>query len=119
MEQAVREDVAALAVGGVLDLVHGQEVHAAVEGHGLHGADEVARRGGQNPLLSRDQGHRRRAAQGHEAVVVLAGQEAQGEADHARGVGEQALDGVVGLARVRGPEERDHGRHAPSVSPAP
>ena len=46
-QQAVGEDVAALAVGGELDLVHGQELDPAVERHRLHRAHEVLRRGAE------------------------------------------------------------------------
>ena len=56
VEQAVGEDVAALAVGAELDLVHGQEVDAPVERHRLHRADEVRGRAGNDPLLA---GHQR------------------------------------------------------------
>ena len=61
MQQAVGEDVAALAVGGELDLVDGQERHLAVERHRLDGADELARRRRQDALLAGDQGHAARA----------------------------------------------------------
>src|SRR4029078_6443638 len=47
---------AARARGGELDLVHGQELDPAVEGHRLHRAHEVARGGGNDPLLARDEG---------------------------------------------------------------
>ena len=40
---AVREDVASLAVGGELDLVHREEVHLEVERHRLDRAHPVAR----------------------------------------------------------------------------
>jgi hypothetical protein len=59
-QKAVGEDVAALAVGGELDLVHGQELDPAVERHRLHRAHEVAARG-NDPLLARDEGDRLRA----------------------------------------------------------
>ena len=44
MQQAVGEDVAALGIGGELDLVDGEEVDVEVERHRLDGADPVARR---------------------------------------------------------------------------
>ena len=44
MEQAVGEDVAALAIGGELDLVDGDEIGLEVERHRLDGADIEARR---------------------------------------------------------------------------
>ena len=41
MQQAVGEDVAALGIGGELDLVDRQEADAAVDRHRLDRADEV------------------------------------------------------------------------------
>ena len=58
MEQAIGEDVAALAVGAELDLVHGEEVDAPVERHRLDRADEVRGRAGHDALLAGDEGDR-------------------------------------------------------------
>ena len=43
LQHAVGEDVAALEIGAKLDLVDGEEGHVDIGGHGLHGADPVAR----------------------------------------------------------------------------
>ena len=44
VQQAIGEDVAALAVGGELNLVDGEEVRFEVERHRLDGAHLIARR---------------------------------------------------------------------------
>ena len=93
VQQAVREDVPALAVGAELDLVHGQELDRPRDRHGLDRAHEVARARRHQALLARHQRDRVRAPRARDdAVVVLAGQQSQGEADHPRAVLEQALD---------------------------
>ena len=57
-------------------------------------------------LLAGDQGDRAGALELDDPVVVLARQQPQREADHARAVAEHPLDGEVGLAGVGGPEDR-------------
>ena len=104
MQQPVGEEMAALGVGRHLHFVDGQERHDAVERHGFDGADEIARAGRGDFLLAGDQRHLRGAFDLHDAIVVLARQQAQREADHARLVAEHALDGEVGLAGVGGTE---------------
>ena len=106
MQQAVGEDVAALGIGAELDLVDGQELDLAGQRHGLDRADEIGRAGGDDLLLAGDQGHRGLAAQLDHPVVDLARQEAQRQADHARGVGQHALNGQMGLAGVGRPQNR-------------
>ena len=84
VQQPVGEDVPALGVGAELDLVDGEEVDRAVERHRLDGADPVARSGGtifSSPVISATA---RLADARDDAVVVLARQQAQREADHAR-----------------------------------
>ncbi len=111
VQDALREDVAALAVRGELYLVHRQEVHPAIHRHGLDRAEEVAGMAREDPLLAGYQGHRLRAQEGRDAVIVLPGQQAQGEADHPRAMGEHPLEGEVGLARVGGAEQGGDGFH--------
>ena len=55
MEQTLGEHMAALAVGGKLDLVDGDEIGFEIERHRLDGADIEARRGGlifSSPVIS-------------------------------------------------------------------
>ena len=92
--------MAAVGVGAELDLVDREELDRAVERHGLDGAGEPAGTRGHDLLLARDERHLRGTLARHHAIVVLAGEEAQGEADDAGGVAEQALDGEMCLARV-------------------
>ena len=100
VQQAVGEDVAPLGVGGELNLVDGQEVDLPVEGHRLHRAHPVARRGRHPLLFAGHQGHGLLAGPHGQGVVDLAGEQPQGQPDHAAAVFEQPLDGAVGLAGV-------------------
>ena len=59
MQQPVGEDVAALGIGGELDLVDREEGDRPVERHRFDGADEIARLGRDDLLLAGDQGDRR------------------------------------------------------------
>ena len=126
MQQPVGEDVAALVVGGELDLVDGEECHLALHRHRLDRADEIACVLGAELLLAGDQGAGGRALDGDDAIEDLAGQQAEREADHARAMGEHALDGEVRLAGIGRPEDRHHstgGRglpnHVRGTSPLP
>ena len=60
--------------------------------------------------LAGDQGHGAGAARLDDAVVDLAGQQPQRQADHPRAVPEHPLDGQVRLAGVGGPQHRLHDR---------
>ena len=89
VQQPVGEDMAAVGVGAKLDLVHRQELGVPVERHRLHRAGEPARLGRDDLFLPGDQRDVAGALARHHAVVVLARQQAQREADDARGVREQ------------------------------
>ena len=108
-QEAVGEDVTALAIAGELNLVHRYELDRPVEGHRFDGADEVARLLGDPPLLARHQGGRAFALRLDHAVVDLAREEAEREAHHAGAVGQHALDRQMGLARVGRAEQRGDG----------
>ena len=100
MEQAVGEDMAALAVGGELNLVDGDEVGFEFERHGLDRADIEARGGGLDLLLAGDERDLAgRHARG-DLVVDLAREQPEREPDNADVVGEHALDGEMGLAGI-------------------
>ena len=104
MEQPLGEDVAALAIGGELDLVDGDEIGLEIERHRLDGADIEAGRGRLDLLLARDQRHLARADARHDLVVDLAGEEPERQPDDADLMREQALDGEMGLAGIGRPE---------------
>ena len=106
MEQAIGEDVAALAVGGELNLVDGDEVRLEIERHRLDGAHIIARRGRLDLLFAGDQRDLGGADAGDDLVVDLAGEQPERQADDADVVREHALDGEMGLAGVGRPEHR-------------
>ncbi len=107
VQQAVGEDVAALKVAGELDLVDGKERHVGRRRHRLDGADAEARRRGDDLLLAGDERDLVGTDALRHAAVNLAGEEAERQADHARGVRQHPLDGEMGLARVGGAEDGD------------
>ena len=108
MQQAIREDMAAIGVGGELDLVDRQEIDIDVPRHGLDGRDPVARTLGLDLFLARDERDIARADAGHDPIVHFACEQPQRQADHPALVTEHALDGEMGLARVGRAED---GRH--------
>ncbi len=108
VEHAIGEDVAALEIGAELHLVDGKEGDLDVVGHRLDGRHPVARLGWNDLLLAGDQRHGRRALGGDGAVVVLARQQAERQADHAGLMSQHALDGEMRLARVG---RAEHGGH--------
>jgi hypothetical protein len=80
------------------------------DGHGLDGADEIARPRRHALFLAGDQRHRALAHPRADPVVDLARQQPQRQPDHARFVREHALDRAMGLARVGGPDLRGDAR---------
>ena len=107
MEHAVGEDVAALEVAGELDLVDGEEGGVGLRRHRLDRADPVARRRRDDLLLAGDQRHLVGADAGGDAVIDLAGEQPERQADDARRMAEHALDGEMGLAGVGRTENGD------------
>ena len=118
MKEAIREEVAALGVCGHLHFVDGDERHRPLDRHRFDGADEIAGARRRNLLLAGDQRHLLGALDRHDPFVVFARQQAKRKADHARLMAEHALDREIGLAGVRGTENRGQaaggagGRHA-------
>ncbi len=112
MEQPVGEDVAALAVGGKLHFVDGDEIRLEVERHGLDRADIEARRGGLDLLFAGDQRDLGGADPGDDLVVDLAREQPERQPDNADVMREHALDGEMGLAGIGRPE---HGGDAASA----
>ena len=116
-EHAVGEDVAALGVDAELRLVDrgegeiGGQVAARLllgvgHRHAFGGAQDVARVGRDDPFLAGQQRDLARALDRDDAVVDLARQQPQREADDARRMGAHPLDREMGLAGVGGPEDR-------------
>ena len=105
VQQPVGEDVAAIGVGAELDLVDREELRVAVERHRLDRAGEPARIGRDDLLLAGDQRDVAGALLRHHAIVVLAGEQAEREADDAGGVRQHPLDGEMGLAGIRRTED--------------
>ena len=111
MQQALGEYVAAVGVGAELDLVDGEEFRsdeaaATVDRHRLDRAGEIPCAGGHDLFLAGDQRDVAFPLGGDHAVVVLARQQPQREADDAGVVRQQALDGEMGLAGVGGAKHR-------------
>ena len=105
MQQPVGEDMAAIRVGAELDFIHRQEFDAAIQRHGFHRAGEPLGVGRDDLFLAGDEGDILLALGGHHAVVILARQEAEREADDAGGMRKHALHRQMGLAGVGGAEK--------------
>ena len=108
MEHAVGEDMAALEIAGELDFVDGEEGGVGLRRHRLDRAHAVARRRRDDLLLAGDQRHLVGADPRHDAVIDLAGEQAERQADHAGRVAEHPLDGEMGLAGIGRSEDGDH-----------
>ncbi len=117
-QQPVGEDMPAFRVGAKLDLIHRNEIGADLQRHRLHRADPILGPFRHDALLSRHKRHHRGAALGHDAVIDLAREQAQRQADHPGPVCQHPLDGVVGLARVGRAEDRDDPRSIAHRRPA-
>jgi len=107
VQQAIGEDVTAFVVRGELHLVDRHEVNLVGERHRFGRADPIIRAAWHAFLFSRDQRHAVFADTGGNAVVDLAGQQPQWQADHAAVMFEQTFYGAVRLTRVGRSEQRD------------
>ena len=107
VEDAVGEDMAALEVAGELDLVDGEEGGVGLRRHGLDRAHPVARRRRDDLLLAGDQRHLVGADARDDAVIDLAGEQPERQADDAGRMAEHPLDGEMGLAGVGRTENGD------------
>ncbi len=106
LEQPVGKDMATLGVGAKLNFVDGQKVTAQTVGHRLDRADPIGRVLGHDPLFPGDQRHHAGAAHRNDAVIDLAGKQAQRQPDDAALVRQHPLDRVMGLAGVGGSQDR-------------
>ena len=104
VQDAVGEDMPALEIAGELDLVDGDEGRVGLARHRLDRADEVARRAGDDLLFAGDQRDLACADLLADALIDLARQQPQRQADDAAFVREHALDGEMGLAGIGRPE---------------
>ena len=108
MEQAVGEDVTALAVGSELNLVDGDEVRLEIERHRLDGAHVIFRLRRLDLLFAGDERDLVGADARDDLVVDLARKQPQRQADDADVMRKQPLDGEMGLAGIGRPENRGH-----------
>ncbi len=116
-QQPVGEDMAALHVGAELGFIERHEGEiafgaaagqaAARDRHALSSAEEIAGFWREDLLLAGKQGDLILALDRDDPVIDFAGQQAQRESHEAGGVAAHALDRIVGLARIRGPQHGD------------
>ena len=92
-------------IGGYLDLVERDEGNFEVARHGLDGRDPIARIVRLDALLAGDERDLVGAGTLDEALIDLACEKAQRQADQSRGVAQHALDGEMGLAGIGGAED--------------
>ena len=106
MQQPVGEDMAALGVGGQLDLVDGQEGDLAVQRHGFDGANPIARTRRQDLLLAGHQRDRARALEPRRCGRNSRAPAAAAESRSCRAMAEHALDREMGLAGIGRAQDR-------------
>ena len=108
VQQPVGEDMAAVEIGAKLNFVHRHESEVEVTRHRLDGRDPVARRFRLDFFLAGDERDRSRAGLFDHAVIDLAREQPQRQADHPAGMGKHPLDGVMRLAGIGRPEQHVH-----------
>ena len=106
LQHAVGEDVAALEIGGELDLVDRHERHVEIARHRLDRGDPEARAGRLDLLLAGDERDLLGADALDALVVDLAREQAQRQPDHAARMRQHALDREMRLAGIGRPEHR-------------
>ena len=110
IEQPVGEDVPAVEVSAQLHLVNGDEGDVEIARHRFDRGNPVARMLRLDLLFAGDQRDGLRPDLLDHAIIDLAGQQAQRQADDARRMIEHPLDGQMRLAGVGGPKHcRDAG----------
>ncbi len=108
MQDAVGEDMATLKITSKLHLIDGHESGIGTARHGLDRADGIACAGRHDLFLARHQRNIGRTNPFHDAVIDLARQKAQRQADHATSMRQHAFNGEMRLAGVGRPK---HGGH--------
>ncbi len=104
VERTVGEDMTALEIGGQLDLVDGEERDVEVPRHRLDRRHPETRVRRLDLLLAGDQRHRVGADPLNGAVIDLARQEAERQADQPGGMRQHPLDGEMRLAGIGRPK---------------
>ena len=100
VEQTIGEDMAAIEIGGELNLVDGDEINGKVARHRLDRADPEARPFRLDLLLAGDERDGVGPDLVDHALIDLARQQAQRQADHAGGMRDHPLDREMGLAGI-------------------
>ena len=108
VQQPVGEDVAALGIGGELDLVDREEIDVDVARHRLDRRDPVAGTLRLDLFLARDQRNVAGADAGDDLVVDFAREQPQRQADQPAFVPQHPLDREMGLAGIG---RAEHSRH--------
>ena len=108
VQQPVSEDMAAVEIGAKLNFIHRHESKVEVARHRLDGRDPVARRFRLDFFLAGNQRDSGRAGFFHRAVIDLACEQPERQADHPAGMGKHPLDGVMRLAGIGRPEQHIH-----------
>ena len=103
MQQSVGKDMAAFDIAAELNLVDGHEIGADFLRHRLDRADPIGGAVGHDAFLTGDQRHDRRATCGDDAVVNLARQQTQRQADHPGAVRQHAVNRKMGFSGIRRP----------------
>jgi hypothetical protein len=119
MQQAFGEHMATIRIGAELDLIDGDELRRMVKRHRLHRAGEPPRIWWDDLFLTGDQRDVAHTLLQHHPVVILAGQEAQREADDPGRMGKHPLDRQMRLAGIGRAEDgldpRLIAQHAPML----
>ncbi len=108
MQDAVGEYMAPLQITGELHFIDGHESHIGAARHGLNRADGIARAGRHDLFLTCDQRDIGRTNPFHDAVIDLARQKAQRQADHPASMRQHAFDGQMRFAGIGRPKHRSH-----------
>ena len=106
IEQAIGEDMAALAIGTQLRFVQPDETDVETARHGLDRAAQIAGVLRFDPLFAGDQRHLIVTLDGAHPVVDLARQQSQRKADRSARMAAHPLDGEMGLAGIGRPQDR-------------
>ena len=107
LQQPFREHVPPVRIGAHLDFVDGKEIDRPVQWHGLDRAQEITRPFGQDLFLAGDQRDLALAFLLDRPVIVFPRQQAQGKADDAGRIGQQAVHRQMGLPRIGRAEDGD------------
>ena len=108
MQQPVGKNMAALFIPAKLNFINDQAIHITAERHRLYGTAKILCIRGDNFFLTRDQRHPGRAQLGHHFIIVLARQQPQGKARHARAIAHHPVHRIIGFTRIGRPQNKFH-----------